>query len=137
MCLTPVEKTALLELVASSSDAVVASTRDRLEGKSLAATAGTNFGRDKHEAALGSTVTSVKLNVAEVDVLRAALAASETQLRESLGPKLDLLHEALVQGAPKTLAAGQSLAFSLAAAAMVGAMALVAQLALALVEVAR
>ena len=108
--LTPVEKTALLELVAGSSDAVVASTRDRLEGKSLAATAGTNFGRDKHEAALGSTVTSVKLNVAEVDLLRAALAASETRLRESLGPKLDLLHEALVQGAPKTLAAGQSLA---------------------------
>ena len=74
--LSPSEKTALLALVAQSTAAIAASTTDRLEGKSLAATAGTNFGRDKHEAALGSTVTSVKLSVAEVDLLRELLAAS-------------------------------------------------------------
>ena len=96
--LTPPERDCLISLVAPSptETADVASTRDRLQGKSLAATAGTNFGRDTHEAALGSSVTSVKLSIAEVGVLRSALSASEAPLRVSLGSKLDLLHEALI-----------------------------------------
>ena len=96
--LTPPERDYLISLVAPSptETADVSSTRDRLEGKSLAATAGTNFGRDTHEAALGSSVTSVKLSIAEVGVLRSALSASEAPLRVSLGSKLDLLHEALI-----------------------------------------
>ena len=94
--LTQAERTALLSLLAQAdSEAIVASTRDRLEGNSLAATAGTNFGRDKHEAALGSTVTSVKLSVAEVDLLRARLASSELPLHASIAGKLELLREAL------------------------------------------
>ena len=107
--LTPSERDYLISLAAPSTTetAAVASTRDRLEGKSLAATAGTNFGRDTHEAALGSSVTSVKLSITEVAVLRSALSTSETPLRVSLGSKLELLHEALVaQSSPS----GQSLA---------------------------
>ena len=42
--------------------------KECLEGKSQGsfggAAAGTNFGRDRHESALGSTVTSVQLSVA-------------------------------------------------------------------------
>ena len=41
-------------------------------------------------------MTSVKLSIAEVGVLRSALSASEAPLRASLGSKLDLLHEALI-----------------------------------------
>jgi hypothetical protein len=107
--LTPSERDYLISLAAPSTTetSAVASTRDRLEGKSLAATAGTNFGRDTHEAALGSSVTSVKLSLTEVAVLRSALSTSETPLRVSLGSKLELLHEALVaQSSPS----GQSLA---------------------------
>ena len=61
--------------------ALVDATRERLEGNTLEATASTNFGRDVHEAKFGSVVTSVKLSVAEVDLLRARLAASEAALR--------------------------------------------------------
>ena len=79
--------------------ALVDATRERLEGNTLEATASTNFGRDVHEAKFGSVVTSVKLSVAEVDLLRARLAASEAALRESLAGKLELLRRALVPGA--------------------------------------
>jgi G3E family GTPase len=106
--LAPIERERLLKLVPlapcgdsdCATDATVSSARDRLEGKSLATTAGTNFGRDKHEAALGSTVTSVQLSIAEVDLLRARLAASELPLRDSLGAKLELLREALAPQSP-------------------------------------
>ena len=79
--------------------ALVDATRERLEGNTLEATASTNFGRDVHEAKFGSVVTSVKLSVAEVDLLRTRLAASEVALRESLAGKLELLRRALVPGA--------------------------------------
>ena len=96
--LTAKERTALLGLVPQAeAEAVAVSTRDRLEGKSLVATAGTNFGRDTHEAEMGSTVTSVQLSVEEVDLLRARLEASDAPLRASLAGKLDLLRTALVQ----------------------------------------
>ena len=42
-------------------------------------------------AALGSTVTSVKLSVAEVDLLRTRLATSESPLRESMDSKPGVL----------------------------------------------
>jgi hypothetical protein len=111
--LTPSERDYLISLAsktignATAETAVAASTLDRLEGKSLAATAGTNFGRDTHEAALGSSVTSVKLSLTEVDVLRSALSASEAPLRASLDSKLELLREALVAQSPPS---GQSFA---------------------------
>ena len=110
--LTKVERDQLLTLVppdpscdGCAADDLAASARDRLEGKSLDATAGTNFGRDKHEAALGSTVTSVSLSVAELDLLRKRLAASERP-HDALAGKLELLREALTQ----EVVGGQSLA---------------------------
>ena len=87
--------------------ALVSSTRERLEGKSLATTAGTNFGRDTHEAALGSTVMSVQLSASEVDFLRGRLDASVLPLRDSLVDKLVLLSHALT---PATTAGQQTLA---------------------------
>lgn len=123
--LTAAERETLLALIpllaeASTESALVASTRDRLEGKSLAATAGTNFGRDKHEAALGSTVTSVQLSVEEVDLLRARLVASETSLRDALEGKLALLREALVQDATVAAAKRSTLAEVAASVGLVG-----------------
>ena len=85
---------------------LVAATIERLEGKSLATTAGTNFGRDTHEAALGSTVMSVQLSVAEIELLCARLASSDASIRESLTAKLELLRNALV---PADVMPGQSL----------------------------
>ena len=87
--------------------ALIATTRERLEGKSLATTAGTNFGRDKHEAALGSTVMSVQLSVPELDLLRTRLEASEVSFRDSLADKLQLLRNALT---PATTTGRESLA---------------------------
>ena len=78
---------------------LISATRARLEGKSTVALGlvGTaNFGRDKHEAALGSTVMSVQLSVAEVDFLRGRLDACDLPLRNSLIDKLVLLSHALV-----------------------------------------
>ena len=109
--LTPTEKDLLLSLVPAGThcddadcpledplSALMASTRERLEGKplGLGLVGTTNFGRDKHEAALGSTVTSVQLSVAEVDFLRGRLEASEGPLRDSLLGKLELLRNALM-----------------------------------------
>lgn len=117
--LAPAERELLLALLpASHCDdtdcplesplaALISTTRDRLEGKSLEATLSTNFGRDTHESALGSTVTSVQLSTQEVDLLRAKIAASDKPLRDSLAAKLELLRNALE---PASAAAGQSLA---------------------------
>ena len=95
--------------------AIIASVRDRLEGTAMSgqvgeashATAGLNFGRDKHETALGSTVMSVQLSVAEVDLLRKRLDASQVPLRNSLIDKLVLLSHALT---PTSANDGQTLA---------------------------
>jgi hypothetical protein len=95
---------------------LIASARERLEGKStkaLGLVGTTNFGRDTHEAALGSTVMSVQLSVSEIDLLRTRLDASDVPLRSSLVGKLELLRNAL----EPTGETGQSLA---AVAASVG-----------------
>ena len=79
--------------------ALIDSTKMRLEGKSpeaLGLVGTTNFGRDKHEAALGSTVMSVQLSVPEVDFLRKRLEACDLPNRASLINKLVLLSHALV-----------------------------------------
>ena len=121
--LTPTEREQLLSLLPASSShcedidcplkdplsALIAATRERLEGKSLATTAGTNFGRDTHEAALGSTVMSVQLSVPEVDFLRNRLDSSEAPLKNSLIDKLVLLSHALVSSSTDE-AGSQSLA---------------------------
>ena len=96
-------------LLENPLSATIAATRARLEGKSietLGLKGTTNFGRDKHEAALGSTVMSVQLSVAEVDFLRKRLDASEVPLKNTLIDKLVLLSHALVPAAPsgRTLA---------------------------------
>jgi hypothetical protein len=105
--LSPPEREQLLTLLQAShcgdvdcpladpQSALAAAARERLEGKALC----TNFGRDMHETALGSTVMSVQLSIAEVDLLRARLAASELPLRDSLSGKLELLRNALVPAA--------------------------------------
>ena len=79
--------------------------QDRLEGsKSVGATAGTNFGRDKHEAALGSTVMSVQLSIAEIDLLLRRLAGSEVSIKDSISGKLELLRDALLPTTAGSLA---------------------------------
>ena len=93
-----------------SLSALIEATQMRLEGKSptlMGLEGTTNFGRDKHEAALGSTVMSVQLSVVEVDFLRARLAASQLALRDSLTGKLELLRNALE---PATATTGQTIA---------------------------
>ena len=75
-----------------ASGPVAFSARERLVGDY---TKGTNFGRDTHESALGSTVTSVRLSVDEIDLLVSRLGSSESPLASSLAGKLTLLRLAL------------------------------------------
>lgn len=93
--LSQTEKATLLGLVAEANGAsgpVAFSARERLVGDY---TKGTNFGRDTHESALGSTVTSVRLSVDEIDLLVSRLGSSESPLASSLAGKLTLLRLAL------------------------------------------
>lgn len=93
--LSQTEKATLLGLVAEADGAsgpVAFSARERLVGDY---TKGTNFGRDTHESALGSTVTSVRLSVDEIDLLVSRLGSSESPLASSLAGKLTLLRLAL------------------------------------------